>query len=46
MAGRKFLSFRYTQRLLTMSSILRPLFLWKAMSRTPQALPAQFSRLA
>ena len=37
MPARKFLSFRYTQRLLTMSSILRPLFLWKAMSRTPLA---------
>src|SRR5260221_10784166 len=45
--ARKFRSRRYTQRLLTMSSIARPRFLWKATSATPLALAlSRLSRVA
>src|SRR5437867_2697337 len=47
MPARKFRSLRNTQRLLTMASIVRPRFLWKATSCTPRAFAClRLSRLA
>ena len=44
MPARKLRSLRYTQRLLTMSSILRPRFLWKAIRARPGPWPGRDCR--